>query len=66
MAVSQPHVVDLCLSSEEDESSIGEVDSSYDSILVLSQSDDPLPQVPWRFGKATRNDNVGKIIQMSF
>ena len=59
MAVSQPHVVDLCFSSEEDESSVGEVDSSYDSILVLSQSDDPLPQVPWRFGKAARNDNVG-------
>ena len=59
MAVSQPHVVDLCFSSEEDESSVEEVDSSYDSILVLSQSDDPLPQVPWRFGKAARNDNVG-------
>ena len=59
MAVSQPHEVDLCFSSEEDESSVEEVDSSYDSILVLSQSDDPLPQVPWRFGKAARNDNVG-------
>ena len=59
MAVSQPHVVDLCFSPEEDESSVEEVDSSYDSILVLSLSDDPLPQVPWRFGKAARNDNVG-------
>ena len=60
MAVNQPDLVDLCFSSDEDgDSSFGEVDSSYDSILVLSQSDDPLPQVPWRFGKATRHDNVG-------
>ena len=57
MAVSQPDLVDLCFSSE-DESSVGEVDSSYDSILVISQSDSPLPQVPWRFGKANRNGNV--------
>lgn len=59
MAVNQPDLVDLCFSSGDDDSSFGEVDSSYDSILVLSQSDDPLPQVPWRFGKATRHDNVG-------
>ena len=55
MAVAQPDVVDLCFSSEENESSLEEEDSSYDSILVLSQSDDPLPEVPWRFGRAKRN-----------
>ena len=62
MAVSHPHIVDLCFSSEEGESSVEEIDSSYDSILVLSQSDDPLPQVPWRFGKAVSNDNVGMFL----
>ena len=58
MSLYQPELIDLCSTSDEDDW-CGVTDSSYDSVLVLSESDHPLPEVPWRFGKAARNTRVG-------
>ena len=60
MSPYQPELIDLC-STLDEEDWCGVNDSSYDSVLVLSESDHPLSEVPWRFGKAarTRNTRVG-------
>ena len=58
MSPYQPELIDLCSTSDE-EDWCGVNDSSYDSVLVLSESDHPLSEVPWRFGKAARNKRVG-------
>ena len=58
MSLHEPELIDLCSTSDE-EDWCGVNDSSYDSVLVLSEFDHPLSEVPWRFRKAARNTRVG-------
>ena len=58
MSLHEPELIDLS-STLDEEDWCGVNDSSYDSVLVLSESDHPLSEVPWRFGKAARNTRVG-------